>query len=43
MYDSRMLTGAVLVTMNAFGERDEGIKADAMEMANALLGEVERK
>jgi hypothetical protein len=37
MYDSLMLLGAVLVTMHAYGEHDEGIKADAMEIADALL------
>ena len=37
MYDSLILTGAILITMNAFGEKDEGIKADAMEMANEVL------
>jgi hypothetical protein len=37
MYDSLITTGAILIVLNTLGEHDEGLKADAMEMANELL------
>jgi hypothetical protein len=40
MYDLLITTGAVLIVLNTLGEHDEGLKADAMEMADALLGQL---
>jgi len=37
IYDSMILTTAIIITLNAMGENNESRKADAMEMANEVL------